>query len=72
MAKHMKKYLTWRDIRNYLNELGDADLDKVALVELDDMVWMIDYNGTAGSYPITNIEGPCICIDDGSDVVFGY
>lgn len=72
MAKHMKKYLTWRNIRDYLNELDDADLDKEAFVELDDMVWMIDYSGTAGYYPITNIEGPHICIDDGSDEVFGY
>ena len=63
----MKKHLTWRDVRDRLNELDEKDLDNEAFVWLDDMVWMIDAGGTAGNYPITSVHADCIYIDDGSD-----
>jgi hypothetical protein len=65
------KHLTWRDVRDRLNELDEKDLNSEAFVWLNDMVWMIDAGGTADYYPITDVSANCICIDDGSDEWFG-
>ena len=59
------KHLTWRDIRDYLNGFDEDKLNETATVWLDDMVWMMDYGGTAGDYPISNINEASIFIDDG-------
>lgn len=69
----MTNHLTWRDVRNYLNELDDKALDETACVWLNDMVWMIDECGTAGLWPIDFIgmsiinDRPIITIDDCED-----
>ena len=67
----MGKHLTWRDVRDHLNELDDNELDKTACVWLNDMVWMIDYGGTAGVWPISGIGwstgNKVVFIDDGEE-----
>lgn len=67
----MTKHLTWREIRDQLNELDDSELDKTACVWLNDMVWMIDEGGTAGCWPISGtgwaMDHMAVFIDDGEE-----
>lgn len=68
-------WFTWRELRDAIDALADEQLDSVALVALDDMVWMMDFGGTAGAYPINGFSidrnNAHVWIDDGSDEVFG-
>lgn len=63
----MPNYMTWREIRNRINEMDESKLDEVATVSLDDMVWMMDEGGTAGSYPVTSINDGIVI-----DEYYGY
>ena len=46
-------HMTWRDLRNAIDNLGDERLDETARVSLDDLHYM-EY-GTAGCWPITGL-----------------
>ena len=46
-------HMTWRDLRNAIDSLGDDRLDMTACVALDDLHYM-EY-GTAGFWPIDGL-----------------
>lgn len=50
-------YMTWRDVRSYLDKLSESELNETATVYLEDPAWMAKRGVRAGEYPIYDISG---------------